>query len=135
MANFGDIGRLVSLDVDPDDGLEVTVVHDVRDGALPSIVARIYPARWQVVQKETWIPIGADSLRGEVSFVTRGAPGSGHGTALLVPVPDGSRLDCAATVEFKVPLIGGKIEGLVGHYLPQQFSEIQRFTAKWIAER
>jgi hypothetical protein len=135
MAAFGGIGRLDSLSVGPDDALNVVLVHDVRDGALPSIVAKVYPARWQVVQKETWLPVGADSLRDEVDFATHGAPGSGHGTSLLAPAGDGSRLDCDAKVEFRVPLLGGTIEGLVGRYLPQQFSEIQRFTSTWIAQR
>jgi hypothetical protein len=43
-------------------------------------------------------------------------------------------MKCNATVEFKVPLIGGKIESLIGRQLAQQFSAIQGFTAKWITE-
>lgn len=129
---FGGVGRLDSLDLDPDGRVEVVVIHDVRQGGLPKIVAKIYPARWQVVQREAWVPVGPDSLHGEVSFTTHGAPGSGRGTAVLAPTKDGCRLDCTATVEFKVPLIGGKVEGLIGHHLPDQFSHVQRFTSTWI---
>ena len=73
-------------------------------------------------------------VRGEVSIATRGAPGSGLGTVLLAPAQNGSRMNCTATVEFKVPLVGGKIESVMGRSLAQQFSVIQRFTAKWITE-
>ena len=54
--------------------------------------------------------------------------------AVLAPAESGSRLNCTATVEFKVPLVGGKIEGLIGRLIVPQFSIIQRFTAKWITE-
>ncbi len=73
-------------------------------------------------------------VRGEVGIAARGAPGSGRGTALLAPSENGSCLKCTATVEFKVPLVGGKVEGLMGRLMVPQFSVIQRFTAKWIAE-
>ena len=86
------------------------------------------------MQNETWSPIGGGQVRGEVSIAARGAPGSGLGTALLAPAQNGSRLKCTATVEFKVPLVGGKIESLIGRQLVEQFSVIQRFTAKWITE-
>jgi hypothetical protein len=39
------------------------------------------------------------------------------------------------TVEFKVPLIGGKIESIIGRQLVEQISSILRFTAKWITEQ
>ena len=53
---------------------------------------------------------------------------------MLAPAQNGSRLKCIATVEFKIPLVGGKIENLVGRQLAKQFSVIQGFTAKWITE-
>jgi len=86
------------------------------------------------VQNETWGPIVGGVVRGEVSIVSHGAPGSGFGTALLAQAQNGSRMKCNATVEFKVPLIGRKIESLIGRQLAQQFSAIQGFTAKWITE-
>jgi hypothetical protein len=51
------------------------------------------------------------------------------------PTQNGSRLKGTATVEFKVPLIGGKIESIIGRQLVEQISSILRFTAKWITEQ
>ena len=79
-----------------------------------------FPVIWQVVQNETWSPIGGGLVRGEVSIAAHGAPGSGLGTALLAPAQNGSRLKCTATVEFKVPLVGGKIESFIGRQMAQQ---------------
>jgi hypothetical protein len=54
---------------------------------------------------------------------------------VLAPAPNGSRLNCSATVEFRVPLIGGKVESLVSRLLAQQISGLQRYTVKWITEQ
>jgi hypothetical protein len=53
---------------------------------------------------------------------------------LLAPAQNGSRLKCTATVEFNVPLIGGKIESMIGRQLVEQISALHRFTAEWITE-
>jgi Protein of unknown function (DUF2505) len=134
LAAFGGTGRLDSLIVDTDGSVTVAIIGDERHEGLPGLVAKLYPREWQVVQNETWSPIDGGRVRGEVSIATRGAPGSGLGMVLLAPAQNGSRMKCTATVEFKVPLVGGKIESLIGRQLVQQISEIQRFTAKWITE-
>jgi hypothetical protein len=82
-----------------------------------------------------WRPIGDRRVSGEISVAAVGAPGSGRGTALLAPLGTGSQLKLSATVEFKVPLIGGKIENFVAHLFAEGLAEIQRFTTGWITER
>jgi hypothetical protein len=134
LAAFGGVGRLDSLTVGTDASVTVVIIGDVRDEGLPGLVAKVYPREWQVVQSETWSPIDGGRVRGEVSIATRRAPGSGLGKILLVPAQCGSLLKCTATVEFKVPLIGGKIESFFGRQLVQQISAIQGFTTKWITE-
>ena len=134
LAASGAIAKLDSLIIGTDGSVAVVVVQDARDQVLPTLVAKFYPRNWQVVNKETWSPIGDGLVRGEVSIASHGAPGSGFGTALLEPRQNGSRLNCNATVEFKVPLVGGKVESLIGRQLPKQFSVIHGFTAKWITE-
>jgi hypothetical protein len=130
----GGISKLDSLITGTDGSVAVVIVQDARAQGLPKLVAKFYPRNWQVVQKETWRPIDGGLVRGEVSIVTHGAPGSGFGTALVEPAQNGSRLNCTATVEFKVPLVGGKVESLIGRQLAKQFSVILRFTTKWITE-
>ena len=134
LAAFGGLGRLDSLTIDTDGSASVAIIHELRHDGLPGLVAKFFPRNWQVVQNETWGPIVGGVVRGEVSIVSRGAPGSGFGTALLAPAQNGSRMKCKATVEFRVPLVGGKIESLIGRQLAQQFSAIQGFTTKWITE-
>jgi hypothetical protein len=133
LAAFGGVGRLDSLIIGTDGSVHVVIIQDLRPDWLPGMFAKLYPRDLEVVQNETWSLIGG-AVRGEVSTAARGAPGSGLGTVLLAPAQDRSRLMCTATVDVKVPLVGGKIESLMGRGLVQQISEIQRFTAKWITE-
>jgi hypothetical protein len=130
----GGIGRLDSLTVDADDSLAVVVVQDLRQELLSGLVAKFYPRAWQMVHSEAWSPIDSGLVRGEINIATRGAPGSGHGAVLLAPTPNGSRLAGTATVEFKVPLIGGQVENLIGRQLVQQLTDLLRFTTEWISE-
>jgi Protein of unknown function (DUF2505) len=134
LETFGGLGRLDSLSVEFDGSVTAVVVQDVRHDGLPGPAAKFFPREWRVVQNEKWCPISDGRVRGEVSIVPHGAPGSGAGTALLAPTRSGSRMKCTATVEFRVPLIGGTVESIMGRLLIQNISVIQRFTTEWIKE-
>lgn len=134
IAAAGGFGNLDSLAVDPDGTVNVAIVHDLHPESLPKPIAKFFPRQWRVVQAETWGPVTAGEMRGEVGITTYGAPGSGRGIAVLAPRRHGSCLTCTATVEFKVPLVGGGVESLIGRLLGPQFSMLQKFTAQWIAE-
>jgi hypothetical protein len=136
LAAFGGPGlRLDSLIIGTDGSVHVIIIQDLRHDGLPGLFAKLYRRDLQVVQKETWSPTGGGRVRGEICIAARGAPGSGLGEVLLAPAQNGSRLKCTATVEFKVPLVGGKIESLIGRQLVEQISVVQNFTTKWITER
>jgi hypothetical protein len=131
---FGDVGRLDSFVVDTDGSVHAVIKTDMRDANPPGLVAHLYPRSWQTVHEETWSPAGEGEVRGEINFATHGAPGSGMGTALLTPTQNGSRLKGRATVEFRVPLIGGKVEGVICRQLVEQLSQMLRFTEEWVTE-
>src|SRR6478736_530397 len=65
-----------------------------------------------------------------------GAPATLSGTGLLAPAKSGagSRLEFNASVEVKVPLVGGKIENFIGSALVDLLIAEQRFTTVWITE-
>jgi hypothetical protein len=124
---------LESLIVDDDRTVRVTTMQDVGRDLLPGIVAKFYRHDLKVRHTETWRPIDRQ-LHGEISVAVSGAPGSGSGAALVAPTQNGSRLTFAATVEFKVPLVGGTIESFIAREFAQGIPEIQRFTSMWITE-
>jgi hypothetical protein len=134
IAAFGGSKTLDSLVVDSEGTVTVTVTEDLRHSALPGMLARLYRGDLNVRSNETWRVVGDRQVSGEISVAVTGAPGSGHGAAVLAPLGNGSRLTFTATVEFKVPLVGGKIESYIAREFAQGIPEIQRFTTGWISE-
>jgi Protein of unknown function (DUF2505) len=63
------------------------------------------------------------------------SPASLVGTAVLEPLDGGgARLKLLATVEVKIPLVGGKLENFIGSQLVELLTREQRFTTRWIGE-
>ena len=108
LEHFGGAKTLDALTVDPDGTVHV------------------------VVTEETWSPTGDGRVDGEVSVAVIGAPGSGGATGALIPADGGSQLSLTGTVQFKVPLVGGKVETFIAREFAQGLPEIQRFTTSWI---
>jgi hypothetical protein len=132
---FGGVGRLDSLIAGDDGAVTVAITQDLRHDLMPGPVAKIYPGDLKVAHEETWRPIGGGQMRGKVNIAAKGFPGSAVGAALVAPAKaNGSHLEFVATVEFKIPLVGGKIEGIVGRQVIEQIAAIQRFTTGWITQ-
>ena len=47
--------------------------------------------------------------------------------------PEGARLTFRITVAVRIPIIGGKVEKLIGAHLADLVTREQRFTTEWIA--
>ena len=135
LAAFGGAKTLDSLEVDPAGAVSVVVTEDLRQDALPGVMAKVYRGDLSVRSTEVWTPNGDGRVRGEIAVGVQGAPGSGTGTALLAPSGEGSTLSLSATVVFKVPVVGGTIEKVIARQFADGFADIHRFTDMWIAER
>jgi hypothetical protein len=134
IAAFGGSKTLDSLVVEPDGTVTVSITEDLRHGGLPGILAKLYRGDLNVRSTEKWSPASDRRVNGEISVAVTGAPGSGRGAAVLAPSGDGSQLTLSGTVEFKVPLVGGKVESYVAREFAEGIREIQRFTARWVIE-
>ena len=53
---------------------------------------------------------------------------------MLTPEDAGARLQFKATVEVRIPLIGGKVENFIGSQLVDLLIAEQRFTTAWIQD-
>ena len=132
LAAFRGSGRLDSLTIGTGGSVHVVIIQDLRQDWLPGLFAKLYPRGLEVVQNERWSLIGGGLVRGEVSTMARGALGSGRGTVVLAPAQTDSHLNCTATVEVKVPLVGGKLESYMGRQMVEATPAMLRFTAKWV---
>jgi hypothetical protein len=135
LANYGTgAATLDSLITDADGTVTVaTTVSLSRDG-LPRLITQLHGGDLKAVLNETWSPIGGGRVRGKVSVVVPGLPLSGFGAGLLTPARNGSLLNYTATVEVKVPVVGGVIERFIGGQLAEPITAIQCFTTVWITE-
>ena len=134
---FGDTSTLDSLIVDADGTVTVNVTQHLDRQLLPASVVRFVPDGLKIVRTERWRPVGEQRVCGQVTVSAPGGLGSGSAQAWLTPAGDnsqGSRLRFAATVEVKIPLVGGRFENSIGAQLIDNVHAFQRFTAAWIAQ-
>lgn len=134
LAEFGgDSIRLDSLVVESD-SVFVGTTQELRNDALPALIAKAIPSGLKVVREETWRLAGAGEMHGDVVITTSGAPISGVAKALVSPTPEGSLLRFTGTVQMKVPLIGGPIEKYISSQIAEEIPGLQRFTTRWISQ-
>jgi hypothetical protein len=139
LARLADSGAdhhsLDSMTVDAT-GIDVVTTQTLRADRLPGVVTQFHRGDLSFVREETWTPI----LGGQASATVKGsitdAPATLSGTTVLAPAKSGggSRLEFKATVEVRVPLVGGKIENFIGSQLVELLIAEQRFTTVWITE-
>ena len=118
------------------EGIDVVTTQTLRADRLPGVVTQFHRGDLSFVREETWTPISDGLATATVKGAITGAPATLSGTALLAPAKSGagSRLEFNASVEVKVPLVGGKIENFIGSALVDLLIAEQRFTTVWITE-
>ncbi|ORV40358.1 hypothetical protein AWC02_18440 [Mycolicibacter engbaekii] len=131
---FGGNKTLDCLDVDADGRVRVVVNEDLRHGALPGMLAKVYRGDLNIVSTEVWTPASDGRVDGAITVAVTGAPGSGSGVAVLERAGTGSQMTLSGTVRFKMPLVGGPIESFLAREFAQGVPEIQRFTTSWLGE-
>jgi hypothetical protein len=94
------------------DGAGMTVEIDQTQAAtgIPSFAQKFVGDRIQIIQHEAW----ASATLADLFVEIPGKPGSMRGTISIAPDPAGSIQTVAAEVKVSIPLIGGKLERLVG---------------------
>lgn len=139
LARFDAFGVACSLDtmtVDDDGTITVAITQDLRNGGLPGPVAALCPGGLEIRSTEIWRPDPTTStVGGELRVEVGRAPASGWGSGQLLSSDGGSQLRFTGTVEFKVPLVGGRIESYLARHFVDQIAAIQRFTTAWIADQ
>ncbi len=102
---------------------------------MPAVVTQFHRGDLRIRREERWEPIVDGSATATVTGSILDSPASLTGTAVLEPRDDGgARLKFRATVEVKIPLVGGKLENFIGSQLVELLIREQRFTTTWIGE-
>lgn len=123
---------LDSMTSSADGGVDVVTTQTMRADRLPGVVAQFHHGDLSFVREEVWTPVRDGRATAVIKGSISGAPATLSGTALLTPAGSGSRLEFLATVEVRIPLVGGKVENFVGSQLVGLLTAEQSFTTAWI---
>ena len=103
---------MVSIDSD-DNGMEVTIDQVQAAEGIPSFARKFVGDEINIVQQESWeSPTDAD-----ITVTIPGKPGEMAGTARLSESGGVTTETVELTVKVNIPLVGGKIEGLIADLL------------------
>jgi hypothetical protein len=126
--------RLESFRVGGDGGVDVVTTQVLRANRLPGVIHQFHHGDLEIRRAETWTGVADGAAEGTVASSIVGAPVALNGDAALSASKHQSRLTFRATVEVRIPLVGGKLEKFIGNQLLQLMDAEQRFTTVWIAE-
>ena len=131
-----DRATMDEMAVGTDGGIRIRTTQTLRADRLPAVVTQFHRGDLSFVREELWTPVVDGRATAVVTGAIPGAPAALSGDAVLVPATtgDGSRMAITATVEVRVPLVGGKIENFIGIQLVDLLIAEQRFTTVWITE-
>ena len=112
-------------------GAALTVVVDQTQPArgIPSFAKRFVGDEIHIVQTETW----RDDSSGDLSIDLPGKPGQFRGRIALAQDGAGTVETVSGDVKVKVPLVGGRLEELVGQLLQTALRTEERVGRVWLA--
>lgn len=119
-----------------DGSIDVITTQVLRSDRLPGVVTQFHRGDLYVRREESWGPVTNGQATAAVVGSILDAPATLSGTAMLAPLPasGGARLKFRATVEVRIPLVGGKLENFIGSQLVDLLIAEQRFTTLWISD-
>lgn len=131
-----DDATLDVLQIDGDGGIDVVTTQVLRRDRLPAVVTQFHRGDLRIRREETWSPIADGIANAVVVGSILDAPATLSGTAVLASTAasGGAQLKFRATVEVRVPLVGGKLENFIGSQLVELLIAEQRFTTMWLTE-
>ncbi|MEV0676622.1 DUF2505 domain-containing protein [Actinosynnema sp. NPDC050436] len=100
---------------------------------LPPVARGVLGGDLVIDRAEAWTEAGR---AGTVEVTLKGVPGRLDGTFTLADAAGGgSELTLAGQVKVSIPLMGGKLEGLITEQVGLLLDKEAEFTAEWLARR
>jgi hypothetical protein len=112
-------------------GAGVTVKIDQVQHAegIPGFARKFVSDEIHIVQSEEW----TSPEKGNIHVTIPGKPGEMTGTAMLTEDPEGTTETVNMTIKVHIPLVGGKIEGLIGDMLRKALRAERKVGVDWLA--
>jgi hypothetical protein len=109
-------------------GMDVVVDQTQPAKGIPSFAKKFVGEEIRVVQREEWTGADAASLVLEIP----GKPGSFRGTIALAADGTGTVESVTGDVKVKIPVVGGRLEGLIGDLLRAALETEERVGRAWL---
>ena len=121
-----------SVEIEPDGvGFRARIDQVQAAQDIPSFAKKFVGEEIEIVQTERW----ATADRGDITVEIPGKPGDMRGTAQLRESGGTTTETVDLTVKVGIPLVGGKLEGLIGDLLLKALKAENVVGRKWLAER
>jgi hypothetical protein len=114
-----------------DDTMSVMVDQKRPAEGIPSFAKKLVGDTIHIQQREEWSSRTDATL--EVSVP--GKPGHLKGTITLRPDGEGTVETVSGDIKVHIPLVGGKLEGLIAELFEHALRAEQRVGTRWLAER
>ncbi|MEQ6903395.1 DUF2505 domain-containing protein [Nocardioides sp. YIM 152588] len=126
--------KATSYDVDvtggPGAGMTVRTEMSLPTDKVPSFARKIVGSTTTIVQSEDW----GTATDADIHMEIPGKPGEITGTSVIAPPVDGATSRTVTLdITIRVPLVGGKIEDLVGKLLGSALRAEERVAAEYLA--
>lgn len=112
-------------------GMTVTIDQVQEARGIPGFARKFVGDEINIVQSEDW----TSPEKGNILVTIPGKPGEMSGTAHLTEDPDGTTETVNLTVKVNIPLVGGKIEGLIADLLSKALRAEHRTGVEWLKSR
>lgn len=112
------------------DGMSVVVDQKQHDHGIPAFAKKVVGEHIHIVQSEEWT--GPTSAVLDVKIP--GKPGHMKGTVTLAPDGGGTVETVDADIKVNIPLIGGRLEKLIGDLLRAALESEHSVGTTWLAE-
>lgn len=116
-----------------DAGARLRLRHSVPVEFLPSAVRRFTGDDLVLDRVETWTPRDGGGYDGTFEVTVRGLPGSMTGKQRLEDTGGGSVIEVEGEAAVNVPMVGGRIEGVVVEQVDQLLDAEDDFTRRRLA--
>jgi hypothetical protein len=118
----------VSVDGTPP-GMTVVVDQTQPARGIPSFATKIVGEQIRIVQREQW----NDPMGGSLTLEIPGKPGTFTGTVALAAASAGTVETVSGDVAVKLPLVGGRLEAMIGDLFRAALTAEQRVGRAWLA--
>lgn len=114
-----------------DDTMSVAVDQRRPSEGIPSFAKKFVGDTIHILQREEW----SSATDATLDVTIPGKPGHLKGTITLRPDGDGTVETVSGDLKVAIPLVGGRIEVLVGELLEHALQTEHRVGTAWLAER